>query len=92
MIETAAINSDGTYRLNDGRATRYSEGTVIIINPDGGHSYTAGIILEDNITFKAYSNGSFSEDIHVRHGKGALLAVQVTGVSGGDNLQFGYTG
>jgi len=92
MIETAQINADGTYRLNNGWPTKRSEGTVIIINPNGAHTYTMGIIQEDNGTFKAYSNGVFTEDVHVRHGVGAILAVQVSGTTPGDNLQFGYTG
>ena len=92
MIETQVINADGTYRLNGGDPTRKSEGSIVIINPNGAHTYTLGVIREDNSTFKGYTNGTFSEDVHVRHGVGAILAVNVSGLTPGDDLQFGYTG
>lgn len=92
MIETALINSDGVYTLNNGNPTRESEGTIIIINPDVAHTYTVGLIREDDSTFHAFTSGAITEDSSVRHGRGAVLAVQVSGVTPGDNLQFGYIG
>lgn len=92
MIETGPINADGVYRLNDGRPTAKSEGTVQVLNENGAHTYTLGAIAEDNVTFVPYNNGVITKDAHVRHGQGAILALQVSGVTGGDDLRVMYAG
>ncbi len=92
-IETTPINATGTYPLNGGRACKHSEGTVVVINPNGSHTYTVGVYAEDGTTFVPYSDGLFTTELHVRHGRGALLGITVGGTVGGsDNLLVAYSG
>jgi len=93
MITTGPINATGVYQINAGRATRRDNGTVIIINPDGAHTYTVGVIADDGETFVAYSGGVITADGNFCHGVGANIAVQVGGtVTPGDDLLIGYCG
>lgn len=92
MIRLGPINTNGVHRLNGGKPTMHTSGSVQIVNEDGGHTYTLGTIAEDNETFTPYNNGVITKDAHIRHGVGVVLALQVTGVSDGDDLLVLYSG
>ena len=91
MIFTDPINADGVYPVNKGDPTRVSEGTVVIANPNVAHTYTVGFQDQEG-NFVPYSNGVFTSDVHVRHGISALVSVQVSGITPGDDLRIGYAG
>jgi len=92
MSNLTNITADGDYVIQGANTTRTVEGIIYF----GGDPMTGkatfgyaepGVFPE---TFKAFLNGAFSDEKHIKHGRGITLMVRVAGWTGGDIADILY--